>query len=26
LNVSGNSVSFAGTFTRTGVGAMRCGG
>ncbi|WP_426299033.1 TadE/TadG family type IV pilus assembly protein [Arthrobacter sp. R-11] len=26
LNVSGSSVSFAGTFTRTGVGAMRCGG
>ncbi|WP_120523122.1 TadE family protein [Arthrobacter celericrescens] len=26
LNVSGNLVSFAGSFTSSGVGAMRCGG
>ncbi|OFI40023.1 hypothetical protein BIU82_03095 [Arthrobacter sp. SW1] len=26
LNFSGNFISFAGTFTSTGVGAMRCGG
>lgn len=26
LNISGSAVSFAGTFTSTGVGAMRCGG
>jgi Flp pilus assembly protein TadG len=26
MNVSGNFISFAGTFTSTGVGAMRCGG